>query len=138
MAVGDNYIVDFSEAIATLEKQLSKDDLPTFDLDPVKWRILEMFEVPDQDPAVVLERIIRHMLAHDWMYTKVEFVYTTPLQAQREKKLLDDYLHACLRQFGTALYFKLQELGLIVTGTERYKVIVQPSDYETYTLQRTQ
>jgi hypothetical protein len=134
MAVGDNYIIDFSEAIAVLQKQLTKEDLPTIDLDPVKWRVMEMFE--EDEPVVHLEKIIRHMLAHDWLFSKVEFVNTTRSQARRQKQLLDDYLHACLRQFGLALYRKLQELGLIVTGTERYKVIVSPSDYETYTLQR--
>jgi hypothetical protein len=135
MAVGDNYTIDFSEAIAILEKQLVKDDLPTIDLDPVKWRVMEMFE--HVDPMVHLERIIRDILAHDWLYSKVEFVHTTPSRAKREKILLDQYLHACLRQFGLNMYRKLQELGLIVTGTERYKVIIQPMDYETYTLQRT-
>lgn len=134
MAVGDNYIVSFTEASAILQHQLAKSDLPVIDAEQAKWRLMDMFE--HVEPLVHLERIISDMLAHDWLYTKVDFVYTTPSRAKREKLDLDLRLRSYLQGFGLRAYRHLQEMGMLTTGHERYKVILQSSDYETYTLQR--
>lgn len=134
MAVDDEYIVNFSEVSEILQRQLTKSDLPTIDTDQVKWRLLEMFE--HVDPLIHLERIISDMLAHDWLYARVEFVNTTVARAKQEKIELDGRLRSYLRGFGLRAYQHLKSLGMLNTGYERYKVVLQSLDYETYILQR--
>jgi hypothetical protein len=134
MAVGEEYIVNFSEASAILQRQLTKSDLPTIDTDQVKWRLLEMFE--HVEPLIHLDRIISDMLAHDYLYAKVEFVYTTAARAKQEKIELDGRLRSYLHGFGIRAYQHLKSLGMLNTGYERYKVVSQSIDYETYILQR--
>lgn len=135
MTVGNYYIVDFNDAIELFERQMGRGDLPVIDLDPVKWQVMEMFN--HVEPLIHLERIVGTMLQHDWLYRKVEFVYTTPMKAKQKKIEMNHYLHSCIMGLGHNLYQRLKEVGLLPTGTERYKVTIRPLDNETYTLRRT-
>jgi len=135
MAVGNHYIVNFAEAVNLFQVRLSSPELPTVDLDVVKWQTMQMFE--HIEPLTHLRRLADEMIKHDWLYAKVEFVNTTPMEAQQKEMQLKQYLRDCIIEFGTNMHYKLGELGMLTQGTERYKVITRPLDNETYTLQQT-
>lgn len=135
MALGEQYIVNFSEAIDLFQKRMAADDLPTIDLDVVKWRVMEMWE--QKYPLRHLELVVDDMLRHDWLYAKEEFVDTTPMRARQKKIQLNQYLRTCLIELGVNLHAKLREMGMLTSGTERYRVTLRPLDNETYTLRQT-
>lgn len=134
--MSDNlFIVNFDVAVAGLQRHLSREDLPTIDIDQVKWRVCEIFR--HIDPPKHLERIADEMIAHDYLYSKVEFIYTTVEDAKEEERQLKAYLRAGIVEFGTQMLRAMTELGLFERGTERYEVISRPIDHDTYILQRT-
>jgi hypothetical protein len=134
MAVGDHYIVNFEQAVALFQHRLASDELPIIDLDVVKWRTMQMFE--HIEPLTHLHRLATEMVQHEWLYSKVEFVDTTPMEAERKKIQLNQYLRDCIVELGNNMYARLKELGMLSKGTERYQVITRPLDNETYTLRQ--
>lgn len=134
MAVGDYYTVSFKDAIETFTKRVSHEDLPTIDIDQVVWQVLEIFS--QVQPLVALQRLVNQMLKDDWLYSKVEFVYMTVEDSQKEQLRLNQYLRSCIFELAYNLHEELTKLGMLRLGTERYRVPLQPHNHDSYTLRQ--
>lgn len=129
------YIVDFSEAVAAFQRTMAREDLPTIDLDVVKWQVLAIFE--QVEPLELLERLATDLVQHDWLFSKEDYFETTPRQAKRAAQELRNYLRRAIIQLGHDYYKKFQEVGMLRTGTERYKITSRPLTNDTYIFHRT-
>lgn len=129
------YIVDFQEAVRAFEKRMAHNELPTVDLDVVKWQVLAVFE--QVNPMQKLEQLATELVKHDYLFGKEEFFESTPWDAREADAFLCTYLHEAIVSLGQMFYKKLREVGMFVTGTERYEITSRPLDNETYIFKRT-
>lgn len=140
MYEGSVYVVDLEEPVRQLERDLSNHEmleLPTIDLDPLKWQVLEMFLA--EEPIAKLEfldKIASHMAQGDMLFDKEEFFESTPWQRREAEQRMRKYIKTSIARFGQNCFIKLQHVGLIITGSERYAVKHQPLTNEIYLFTR--
>jgi len=129
------YIVDFQEAASAFRQVIGIEELPTIDADMVYWRVLEIFE--KIRPLQALHELAKSMVEADYLFAKEEYFETTQWQRDDADRFLRQYLYDAIIQLGESMYRKLQEVGMIVTGTERYKNTARPLTDDTYLFKRT-
>jgi hypothetical protein len=115
------FIFDFTEPIKKFRHEISREDLPTIDVDMVMAILFEAFEKPNF--ATEIDNLALRLLEGDWLIENPAWCN------KNEEVYMKRYLYQSIHDFAWGMYRMMEEQGLFFYPETKYAYKRMLNDY---------